>query len=378
MKKRILVLNKFCPLHPSAGGAEKNLLELFSRLETRYEIYLLAAMFPGARRRELYRGITIIRIGSENSENIIRIHALIPFLLCRYLRELKPDILFEDISVLPFFTPLLSPHHKKIVMIHGFNRHYLLSSRRYLFAFISYITETLFLLLYRNELVITVSNWMKKELLLSRFTNVHTILNGVDENLFVLQKHYTPEPTVLFLGRLEERKGVDLFLATYALVRQSIPNVHYIIAGKDFSFGNARLHHIIGQYKTRYTSDKISFLGFISDEQKNILLQKTWLSVMPSRTEGYGIAALEANATGTFVIANDVEGLQESVRQNESGVLIDCNNTELFAKTIIQWLAIQKLSEKQTTARTWAKNHSWDKSADSLEALMHTRETRDA
>ncbi|MFA6407093.1 MAG: glycosyltransferase family 4 protein [Candidatus Paceibacterota bacterium] len=379
MKKRILVINKFCPLHPSAGGAEKNLLRLFSKLNEHYDIYLLAAMFPGAQRREVYRGITIIRLGNRNSENIIRIHILIPILLRYYIKELKPNILFEDISVLPFFIPLLCPGIKKMVMIHGFNRRYLLSSKRYLFAFVSYITETLFLLLYRNELVITVSDWMRQELLRSHFKNVHTILNGVDENLFTLQKCYTPEPTVLFLGRLEKRKGVDLFLLTYELVKKSIPHVHYMIAGKDFSFGNAQLHRVLQYYRAHYTQNEISFFGFVSDEQKNALLQKTWLTVMPSHTEGYGIAAIEASATGTFVIANNVEGLQESVHQNESGVLVDCKKKTAFAEKIIQWLDIQKLTEKQIPARTWAKTHSWNKSVNELKTLIeHISEMKGA
>ncbi len=110
---KILIINKFCPLHPKAGGAEKNLLEIFSRIGETHEVMLLSAMFPGAAQEETYRNIHICRIGSDRSENVIRIHIILFFLLGKYLKRLKPDILFEDVSVIPFFSPIFFRKQKK-------------------------------------------------------------------------------------------------------------------------------------------------------------------------------------------------------------------------------------------------------------------------
>ncbi len=378
MKERILVLNKFCPLHPAAGGAEKNLFEMFSRLGDHYEVFLLAAMFPGAKRSERLGNIHIMRLGNPRSENIVRIHLLIPLLIGYYVRKLKPDILFEDVSVLPFFSPLLARRTKNITMVHGFNRHYLLSSGRFVFGIIAWIAERLFLLLYRKQTVIAVSEWMAEELRKAHFKDIHVIPNGVNESLFASPKHYAPEPTVLFLGRLEERKGIDLLLATYERVKQSVPHVRYLIAGRDFSFGNGRLKRIVDRYRTQYAENEISFLGFVSDEKKHALLGSAWVFAMPSRTEGYGIAAIEANAAGTFVIGNDVEGLREAIRPGESGVLVDCSDPELFSRILIEWLNRARLEGKEKTARAWAKLHSWDASAEMLRALLTRSEDRRA
>jgi len=372
MKKTILIINKFCPLHPRGGGAEKNLLEIFSRISKQHKVYLLAAMFPGAKREEIYRDIHIFRLGKSHSENIIRIHFLIPFYLRKYLKKLKPDILFEDVSILPFFTPLFYPNQKKIVMIHAFNRKHFFTCQIFLFAFIAWVVESLFLIFYRQEKVIVVSDWMKQDLLKSGFKNVYKVLNGVDANFFAIRKEYAAKPTVLFLGRLEGRKGIDLFLKTYPLVKETISEVKYIIAGREFSFGSRRLLKLLKKYKENYSSEEIEFLGYVSEDRKQELFKSVWLYVVPSRIEGYGISVLEANATGTFVVANKVEGLKESVTNGKTGILVDCYNPFIFAKKIAEWLNIEKLKTKENSCREWAKKHNWDESARHIESLIAT------
>jgi len=366
-KKKVLVINKYCPLHPKAGGAEKRLLEIFSRIGQKHKVYLLTSMFPGAKQNQTYQNINIIRLGKKKSENTIRIHFLIIFLLWYYLRKIKPDILYEDVSVIPFFTPIFYPHQKKRVIIHNFNRKHFFKSQRFIFALIAYLAETMFIFLYKKQRVIVVSDWMQQKLRKYRFKYVKKILNGVDHSL-ISKKNYSPKPTVLFLGRLEGRKGIDLFLKTYPLVKKKINNVKYLIAGGEFLFVNTNFP--LKKYKEIHRNDSIQFLGFVSEEKKKELFQKCWLYVMPSRIEGYGISVLEANATGTFVLGNNVEGLQESIKNNQTGKLLDCENTELFADKIITWLNKEELKQKEKTCREWAKFHNWNNSAQQTEIAL--------
>ncbi|MGC9603098.1 MAG: glycosyltransferase family 4 protein [Minisyncoccia bacterium] len=370
MAKTILIINKFCPLHPKAGGAEKNLAEIFSRIGAHNRVFLLAAMFPGAQREEIYRNINIIRIGSPRSENVIRIHLLLPLVLKGYLQTLKPDVLFEDVSVIPLFTPLFYPKQNKAVMIHNFNGVHAFSSQRPFFALISVIAEAFFRVLYKKETVVVVSEWMREELLGNGFSNVYKVLNGIDKNLLNINKEYARRPTVLFLGRLEGRKGTDLLLKTYPLVKRAIGDVQYVIAGREFSFGSNRTRSILKCYRREYSPREISFPGFVSEEQKRELLKTAWLFVAPSRIEGYSITVLEANATGTFIIANDVPGLKESVKNGETGLLVDCYDTSRFAAAITEWLSIKKLSEKERACRAWARTHDWDESARQMEGII--------
>ncbi len=368
---KILIINKFCPLHPKAGGAEKNLLEIFSRIGETHEVMLLSAMFPGAAQEETYRNIHICRIGSDRSENVIRIHIILFFLLGKYLKRLKPDILFEDVSVIPFFSPIFFRKQKKIAMIHGWNGRYMFYSQRFLFSLIGYAAELCFLLLYKKETVIVVSEWMKEKLLRHGFRNIRKVLNGADESFFSITKSYSQNPSVLFLGRLEGRKGIDLFLKTFPFVKKEIPSVKYIIAGRRFLFGEPRwLKHTIESFEKIYPKNEVEFMGYVPEKQKRELLSASWLFTMPSRIEGYGIAAIEANSTGTFVIGNDTEGLREVIRNRETGALVDCHNTEEFSKKIVEWLNIAKLQAQEKKCKEWASTHSWEKSAKEIELLL--------
>ncbi len=368
--RKILIINKYCPLHPNAGGAEINLKETFSRLGEKHQVYLLSAMFPGAQREQTYQNINIIRLGKKNSENTIRIHFLIIFLLRRYLKKIKPDVLYEDVSVIPFFTPVFHPHQNKKIIIHNFNRKHFFKSQRFVFALIGYLAETFFILFYKKQNVIVVSQWMEEKLRKYGFKKVKKILNGVDHSL-ISEKKYSPGPTVLFLGRLEGRKGIDLFLKTYPLVKKQIPRVKYVIAGNEFLFVNTNFS--LKEYKQKYKSEEnINFLGFVSEEKKKELFQNCWLYVVPSRIEGYGISVLEANATGTFVLANDVEGLRESVKNRQTGELINCEDAELFSQKIVFWLDRQKLIPKEETCRQWANSHDWKKTATETEKFLET------
>ncbi len=331
-------------------------MEIFSRIGKHHDVHLLSAMFPGAKQEEMYRNIHISRFGLPDSENIVRIHLLLPFLIKKYLKILTPDILFEDVSILPFFTPFFYPNQKKIIIIHNLNRVQFFKSQNFFYAVIGYLAESLFLLFYRKEKTIVVSEWMKQELLRHKFKNVHKVLNGVDEKLFTIEKDYIPAPMVLFLGRLENRKGIDLFLKTYPLVKNKVPAVKYVIAGREFQHYQ---HH-----------PDIKFLDYVSEEEKQKLFSQTWVYVVPSRIEGYGISVIEANATGTFVIANTVEGLKESVVDGETGILTDCYNPQIFAEEIIYWLDLKKLRAKEKSCRRWAKRHGWQKSFREIKLLL--------
>ncbi len=368
---RILILNKFCPLHPKAGGAEKNLLEIFSRIGETHEVVLLSAMFPGAAREETYRNIRIYRLGSPRSENVIRVHIFILFLAGKYAGRFAPDILFEDVSVIPFFSPLLLRKQKRIAMIHGWNGRHTFRSQRFPLSLIGYVAELCFLFLYKKETVIVVSEWMKEKLLRHGFRNVRKILNGVDESFFSVKKAYSRNPSVLFLGRLEGRKGIDSFLKTFPSVKKEIPSVQYVIAGRRFLFGEPWwLKRIIDSFEKNYPKSGITFAGYVSEEQKRDLFSSSWLFAMPSRTEGYGIAAIEANATGTFVIGNDAEGLREAIRNGETGALVDCRDVQKFSKEIIEWLDTRKLEGRKEKCIAWAKTHSWEKSAKLVEEVI--------
>lgn len=358
--KKILVISKFCPFHPLAGGAEKFLYEILKRLKN-HQIFYLTVRFPQSLPLENKENITFRRIGFPFSYNILTLNFVLPFIFKKYVKQIRPDLIIENIGSIPFFVPLLDfkNQYKKIIILHQFNRHFLITNKRYLFGFLSWLLEKIFLIFYKKEVIITVSNWLQEELRSNKFQKIYRLKCGINQKYFALHKNYSLQPTVLYLNRIEYRKGLDLLLQTYPLVKEKIPNVRYQIGGRFFSFGNKLFIKKIKKYLNLFP--EIEFFDYVSEKRKMKLLSSCWLFINPARLEGYGISNVEANATGTFVIANNVLGLKESVKNNEAGILVNFENPYEAAKTIIEWLNVTKLKKQEEKCRHWAKYHNWEK-----------------
>jgi glycosyltransferase involved in cell wall biosynthesis len=113
--------------------------------------------------------------------------------------------------------------------------------------------------------------------------------------------------------------------------------------------------------------------GFISEERKIEILQNAWVFIAPSRIEGWGIAVLEANACGTPAVGSDVNGLRDSIRDGETGLLADGADADKFARHVNALLADdERRAVLRQNARDWAEQHSWDRAVDQLERLFRS------
>jgi glycosyltransferase involved in cell wall biosynthesis len=160
--------------------------------------------------------------------------------------------------------------------------------------------------------IIAVSRTAKK--FVSNFTsrNVEVIPNGVDTEKFRPMKVEKQHKTLLYVGRLSARKGVQLLIPL--LSRCLSEEVELIIAGKDEM-------HMIPFLKLQQTICKnVRILGFVSDHILPKLYNYADLFLMPSLTmESFGIAAIESMACATPVIATKSGALPEIVK--EGGVI---------------------------------------------------------
>jgi glycosyltransferase involved in cell wall biosynthesis len=115
----------------------------------------------------------------------------------------------------------------------------------------------------------------------------------------------------------------------------------------------------------------VTFYGHVDEQEKAKLLAKSWAAIQPSQMEGWGITVIEANAAGTPVIASDVNGLQDSVNNGLTGILVPAGNVSQFANAMMSIADDDvmriNLSEQ---ARLWAKNFDWSKSAELFYSLI--------
>jgi len=150
--------------------------------------------------------------------------------------------------------------------------------------------------------------------------------------------------TVLFVGRLEKRKGIlDLFEAI-PLVLKQIPNVKFIIAGSDNSQSDGFKMQSGMNYPTYFANHyskyapAVNFLGMVSDEVLQNLYQSCDLFVAPSLYESFGLIYLEAMNYAKPVIGCNAGGIPEVVDHGATGTLVEPESPQELAEAIVSYL----------------------------------------
>lgn len=349
---KILIFNWRCWKNPLAGGVEKYLYEISKRLVKKgYKITWFTSSFKGAKERELVEGIEIIRKGGRFS---VYLHAFFEYL--KELRKRKFDVVIDSINGVPFFTPLYIWKPKKIAIIHHIIGWKTFSKElKFYQAILAWIAEKLVPIIYFFIPFITVSESTKREL---KVKNIAIVPNGVDEWLFQNQIEKSHIPVVIYLGRWKKYKRLDLLLEAFKLVKKNIKNAELWLAGH-------------GDWKPNYV-EGLKIFGRVNEAKKKELLSKAWVFVIPSEKEGWGITVIEANACGTPAIGYNVPGLRDSIVHGKTGFLIkEDGNVKKLAEVIIKVLTDAKLREKLSkNAIEWAKQFSWDKSAERFEKII--------
>ncbi len=115
-------------------------------------------------------------------------------------------------------------------------------------------------------------------------------------------------PYILFLGRLNPIKGLDLLIESYAKISNKFPDWRMILAGQNERGYKNILENIVKRYSLE---EKIIFPGIVLGEHKASLLSNAELCVLPSYSESFGMAALEAMAYGKPIIITSTVGLAE-------------------------------------------------------------------
>jgi len=144
--------------------------------------------------------------------------------------------------------------------------------------------------------------------------------------------------TILYVGRLERRKGVRYLLRAYQLLQQEVDDLSLIIAGD----GPER--EMLQTMTEELGLRNVSFLGYVSDEDKVKLLATSDLFCAPSiYGEGFGIVLLEAMAMGLVTVAGDNSGYAAALQDLGAISLVDSRNSQDFARRLKLLLREPKL-----------------------------------
>jgi glycosyltransferase involved in cell wall biosynthesis len=184
---------------------------------------------------------------------------------------------------------------------------------------------------------------------------------------------YGNDRLLLFVGRLERLKGVEIAIRALALLRdRRHDDVRLLILGEDSHEGDEsekdRLKAIAAEAGVR---DRVDFVGSVAHHELPYFYSAADVCVMPSYSESFGLVALEAQACGCPVVASGVSGLRSVVRDEVSGYLIDEHDPAAYAERIGRLLADRELAQQMgRRGSLLAQRFSWNRTADRLEGLF--------
>jgi glycosyltransferase involved in cell wall biosynthesis len=159
------------------------------------------------------------------------------------------------------------------------------------------------------------------------------------------------------------RYGPDiLFKAVHSLIKQGM-NISLTMAG------SGEMTEELKEMANKLNINKyISFVGFLDNREIAPLLAGHDIMVMPSREESFGVAALEASSVGIPVIASNIGGIPEAVKNNQTGILVPSDNVENLAEAIKKLADNVELRKRMGNAgREFVRtNFDWEKSLDRM------------
>lgn len=151
--------------------------------------------------------------------------------------------------------------------------------------------------------------------------------NLPQKNLF-RNKHSIPvdKKLILYMGRIHKQKGLELLIDAFARLSRFYSNLHLAIVGPgDFKYVNK----LQTKSSANEITDKVSFIGLLSGEDKLSAFADADIFVLPSYFENFGMSVTEAMICGVPVVISDKVGISGDIQRNFAGVVVNLTEDSL-------------------------------------------------
>jgi D-inositol-3-phosphate glycosyltransferase len=172
-------------------------------------------------------------------------------------------------------------------------------------------------------------------------------------------------PLLLFVGRIQPLKGVGVAVRALAALADDHPDARLVVVGGPSGpEGGSEVERLVALVAELGLTERVVFVPPRPHELLSTYYRAADVCLVPSRSESFGLVALEAAACGTPVVASDVGGLRSLVDHGRTGYLVEDPTPDAFAAWVRQILAEPLLAERLGTGAVLrARRYTWARAA---------------
>lgn len=267
------------------------------------------------------------------------------------IKGIKQIITIHDV------TPLIYPH-----------------GRIHQYIYYKYILPGI---MKKCEKIIAVSNNTKNDIKKHyniEDTKIEVIYDGfdkpnkvcVDESKKYIKNKYNIENYILLIGIHYKYKNLHSVIKAYSKIQKKIDEKIVIVGNYNVKYGKELMELV----KENNLEDKVMFLGYVNDDDKNKLYQASKVFIYPSLYEGFGLPILEAMANQTPVLCSNTSSLPEV--GGSAAEMFNPNDINKLSEKILYMCKLSN-EERQTYIDNGIENikrFSWEKSASEIEKVI--------
>ncbi len=274
------------------------------------------------------------------------------------------DVVVDEVNTIPFFTPLWADV-PVVMLIHQLAREVWWHETGFPLNALGFVCEPLYLSLYRRVPVLTVSASTKEDLVQLGFKGSITVVPQGLESVTEVRTARPAYPTFLYVGRLAPSKRVSDVIRAFAAFSKSIQATELRLLGEGPAGYVQRLHSLVDELGLE---ERVRFLGRASTHEKHQEMAAAHMLLLASVREGWGLVVTEANAFGTPAVGYDVHGLRDSIRDHETGLLVDPTPKKLADAMMLLWRDPDLYQRMSAAARAWSATFSFERTATAFRA----------
>ena len=353
---KILWLAHRDPINPRAGGAERIIFEIGTRLaKNGHQVSVLSGGWKNCKREEYQHGIHIMRFGYRFGP-----HIALPIHILKH----RYDIIIADLGhAVPWVSPVLL-RRKIIVSFLHLHARSLPGQVGRLLTYLITAVEKLYFIFYNKSHFVTISNTSFADLenLGIKKENISLINPGVNNELFYPTTK-TKFPSIVYFGGMRTYKRPEESLYILKELKKKITGLKLTIIGDGPS--KKKLERLCIDLNLK---ENVVFTGTISYPEIAKIVASSWLNIHSSVTEGWGISIIEASSCGTPTVAYNVPGVSNSVENGLNGITVENYNRRALVDAALE---ILNAPEKWWSSSLGvSRKYSWDKAAEFWELLI--------